>query len=302
VGLWAVTNANTYSGGTAVTAGTLYANSTTGSTTGSGTVAVTNGGTLSGGTLSGGNGMIAPSGTNGITVTSGGSVTPGGVQTPVGTYASYTGGPTNVVNGSITLSTANITASSTVLAMAPNSSSGGLTFALGAGGAGVTNSHSSVSQLLVSGSTANIMNFNIGGTAGPGGTSTVVTINDLIGNTLTLSSFTADINSEYVLIQGNGTTMANGTVYEDNGTELGTGAATGDLGATTALGQQILGGLTLLTPTGSNYFSEEFSNAQIFLNGDDIVLAVPEPGTWALMLGGFGLLVLFQRRKQNKTR
>jgi len=119
VGLWAVTNANTYSGGTAVTAGTLYANSTTGSTTGSGTVAVTNGGTLSGGTLSGGNGMIAPSGTNGITVTSGGSVTPGGVQTPVGTYASYTGGPTNVVNGSITLSTANITASSTVLAMAP---------------------------------------------------------------------------------------------------------------------------------------------------------------------------------------
>ena len=33
---------------------------------------------------------------------------------------------------------------------------------------------------------------------------------------------------------------------------------------------------------------------------DDIdVEVVPEPGTWALMLGGLGMLIFWQRRKRN---
>ena len=195
------TSANTYSGGTTVSGGTLYANNAAGST-GTGTVAVSNGGTLSG------SGKIAPTGTNGITIANGGSLAPGGVQ-PVA-------GPGAVVNGSLTISTAGITGGDTILAAAKNTgSNAGLTFALGAGSAGA-GSTSSVSQLLVTGGVANIMNFNIGGTAGPGGTSTVVAINDLVGSALTLtplSGATSDV-TEYILIAGSNTT------YEDNGVAL----------------------------------------------------------------------------------
>ena len=31
------------------------------------------------------------------------------------------------------------------------------------------------------------------------------------------------------------------------------------------------------------------------------VQVVPEPGTWALMLGGFALLILWQRARRNKS-
>jgi len=144
------------------------------------------------------------------------------------------------------------------------------------------------------------MNFNAGGT---GATSTIVTINDLVTDAaLTLPTYQGGINSEYVLIQGDSGisgTMATGTAYDDNGVLLSVGAGTLSSNVT-PLGQQILGGLSLLAPTNVNYFSEEYQGGQLYLNGDDIVLAVPEPGTWALMLGGFGLLVFFQRRKRNQ--
>lgn len=65
-GKWELLSASTYSGNTTVSAGTLYVNNTTGSGTGSGTVAV-NGGTL------GGSGSISGV----VTVNSGGTLAPG---------------------------------------------------------------------------------------------------------------------------------------------------------------------------------------------------------------------------------
>ena len=271
-GTLTLTGANTYSGDTTISAGTLVADNTSGSATGTGSVAISNGGTL------GGTGAIAPSGTNAVTVASGGNITPGGVQTIVGGYPGHSGALAgNTVNGSLTLDTTNITANSTILAA---SSGSGLTFALGAGGAGAGSS-ASVSQLLVTGGVANIMNFNIGGSS-----STIVAINDLVTDgALTVG---ADAASEYILIQGDNTT------YEINGAAL-------TLGASTAYGQQILSGLTLMAPTSGNYFSEEFQGAELYLDGDNIVLAVPEPGTWALLSGGLGLLAVFHLRRQNRN-
>lgn len=69
-----LTGANTYTGTTSISAGTLLANNTTGSATGTGAVSVT-------GTL-GGTGIIAPTGSNGITVNSGGIIAPGDGSTP----------------------------------------------------------------------------------------------------------------------------------------------------------------------------------------------------------------------------
>jgi autotransporter-associated beta strand protein len=66
-GTWTITGASTFSGGTTISAGTLLVNNTSGSGTGSGAVAVNNGGTLAG------TGIFSGS----VTVNSGGTLAPG---------------------------------------------------------------------------------------------------------------------------------------------------------------------------------------------------------------------------------
>lgn len=74
-----VSNANTYSGGTSVSAGTLLVSNTTGSATGTGGV------TIAAGTTLGGTGIIAPTGSNSVII--GGALAPGlpGTNNGVGT-------------------------------------------------------------------------------------------------------------------------------------------------------------------------------------------------------------------------
>ena len=273
-GSWAVTNANTYSGGTSVTGGTLYANNTTGSATGSGAVSV------SGGTLAG-TGFIAPTiatgSAYGVTVTAGGSITPGGVQPA----ANFNPNPVNLANGSLTLNSTGIASGNLLSAVNGTTSSPAFNFALGSSG--------SSSQIIVAaGTTSNVINFNVGGTSGPGGTSSVVSINDLVGASLTL-------DQTYILFAGNGHTM-----FEDDGETL---LAAGDLGAVTANGQLITGGLSLLAAnTVGNFFSNWYGSSELFLtsNDDIVVEVIPEPGTWAMMLGGFAILIVLQRRKRKQ--
>ena len=211
-----------------------------------------------------------------MTVNSGGNITPGGVQpAPLFTLM-----PTNLVNGSLKIDPTSVTSGQLLSVVTSTSLSvPALTFALG--------SSNTSSQIDVAGTATNAINFNVGGTSGPGGTSSVVSINDLIGSSLSL-------NTLYVLIAGNGN-----TTYEDNGLTL---AAAGDLGTSTAYGQQILGGLSLLGSTATNYYSQNYSNGALFFNGDNIDLvnlgAVPEPSTWAMMLGGLALLLVRQWRKK----
>jgi fibronectin-binding autotransporter adhesin len=238
-----------------------------------------------------GTGTIKPTVSSGygVTVAAGGNITPGGTQ-PAANYnymANGGKGPSNPAAGNLTLDPTNVAGGSLLsVAASATITSPALTFALGntVSGSVVT---ASSSQILVGGTAANILNFNVGGTSGVGGTSSVVSINDLVGASLQL-------NTEYVLIAGNGS-----TTFEDNGFSL---AAAGDLGQMTALGQRILGGMTLLAPNGSNFFSTWYNGSELFLNGDSIeVDVVPEPSTWALMLGGLATLVVIMRRR-NKAR
>ncbi len=106
---------------------------------------------------------------------------------------------------------------------------------------------------------------------------TTVTINDLVGANLQL-------NEDYVLINGDNTTYT-GLTY----------------GATTSFGTLITGGLTLLAPnTPGNFYSDWYNSSQLYLVGDNIdVEVVPEPGTWAMMLGGLATLLFWQRRHRS---
>jgi hypothetical protein len=179
--------------------------------------------------------------------------------------ASVSTGNSNVANGNLTLDTSSFTRGTGINPNAIlNLNSAKLTFALGSGNA------DSGSKIVVTGGVANTIAFS--------GTTTV-TINDLVDTHLTL-------NQEYVLVEGDNTTY--------------TGL---DFGATTALGEQITGGLQLLASgTNGNFFSQWYNSSDLYLQGDNIVVeVVPEPQTWAMMLGGLAFLLFcqFRRHKRN---
>jgi hypothetical protein len=109
----------------------------------------------------------------------------------------------------------------------------------------------------------------------------------------------------YVLIAGTGVTT-------DTGGASGGQYSGLTLGTVTNLG----GGVTETLITGSNLqlaFGSAIDTSYYGANSylvlyqsagvDDIdVVVVPEPGTWAMMLGGFALLILWQRRRNKSDR
>src|SRR6202012_239298 len=103
---------------------------------------------------------------------------------------------------------------------------------------------------------------------------TVATINDLTGGLLTQGE-------EFVLFQGNGSTdFTHGLTLIPTGT---TGV------------EEIIGGLTSEFNVSGPLYS-----GQLFLdnnNNDIFVEVVPEPSTWAMMIGGAALLFFWQRRR-----
>jgi len=255
-GSWALAGNNTYSGGTTVFGGTLYANDTT-SSTGTGSVTVNSGATLSG------TGTIAPTGSNGVSIAGGGTIAPGGVQSG------------STANGNLTLNVAGITPGSTILSLNGSSSipanNAGLTFALGAGVTANGNGEILTGSKIIVGDggvpVANTIAFDVGG-----GSSNVVTIDDLTHGSL-LSG------RDYVLIEGDPTTYTGLTL-----------AASDTIFNGYNLGQEITGGLSVVSPYGSG--------GELYQNGDNIDFAItPEPSTWALMFGALALLACYRRRQ-----
>jgi fibronectin-binding autotransporter adhesin len=289
---------NIYSGGTTVGSGTFYANNAGGATysaptsngrnivlnntsnsaTGSGTVTVT------GGTLAG-KGTIAPgAGSGGVVVQSGGNLASGGVQSNAAPYAASPG-----------LSINNAAGLSSVLAVNAGAE---LTFALGAGTGGTfANPNTNSSYLTVAGNTAGEINFT-NTTSGSG----AITINlvDLTTGAPTGTTLALRQSSPYLLIQAGSDsdydliTSLNGVLsVNGNGYVVGVGTSTSSYNsAAFELQVTALGGVTPLND-GTNY-----QGLQLYLQNGDLEV-VPEPGTWALMLGGLALLVGLQRR-QNK--
>jgi hypothetical protein len=112
-------------------------------------------------------------------------------------------------------------------------------------------------------------------------------------------------STPYVLFAGN----TSGAVDQYSGLTLGTGVgniATGLLTPILNSGVGQSGDLTLaLTGLGGLANTWYASNSYLFLyqnsttGVDDIeVDVVPEPGTWALMLGGLAMLVFWQRSRR----
>ncbi len=266
--------ANTYSGGTTVASGTLYVDNATGSGTGS------NGVTVNGGGVLGGNGAIAPTihtaGT-GVTLNSGAKLISGSVQsgpavTPPGLTLDNSAG----LNSILSVNSAN------------------LTFYLGVGGSTTPYSfghpNGSSSYLNVLGDTAHEINFS-------GADS--VTLVDLTNGALD----PLGLDTPYLLVSAGSdsdyyglVTTIDGTTLnlDGNGYVLGVWAGSGnpltDYTPISLAVQNLSGGsLESVYPAAYNKLYLEDGKLEI----------IPEPSTWALMIGGLAALIFYQRRRQS---
>jgi autotransporter-associated beta strand protein len=265
-GTTVLSGSNTYSGGTTVSAGTLLVSNTVagGSATGTGSLTVNAGATLGGyGTSSGTNFSISGTGT-------------------------ATGARALILAGLNSVADTNVTQVLTLKASAAGTiQNANLTF----------NLNSAVAGGLGTDPTNSGTELNVGATAitfGSGTQSTTFTLN-LQGSNI-IGAYTS-----YVLVAG----LTTGGVDQYSGLTLGTSTGTLASGLITPILNSNFGGsgdLTLSLSSGAAGYYGNGSYLFLYQNSttgaDDIeVEVVPEPGTWALMLGGLAMLVAWQRRK-----
>ncbi|HEY0257985.1 MAG TPA: autotransporter-associated beta strand repeat-containing protein, partial [Candidatus Methylacidiphilales bacterium] len=270
--------ANIYTGPTTISAGTLYANNISGSATGSGAVTVNSGGTLAG------SGFIT---STGVMINGGAKLASGAVQT----------GGSNVTGPGLTFNNTPVTVGS-------STGTANLTFDLGAGNstlsgtAGTYNFASPISNttyLSLTGSTT--INF-----AG----ATSISLIDLTNGSLALTASTpyllanAGSNADYlnlVIATGTGSNTTYSLSQNDagvNGYVVGVAGA-GWVPADGTTSDITAISLTLYGPDGVTALPG-YVNPALYLDGGNLEV-VPEPGTWALMLGGLAVLAFIQRRK-----
>jgi autotransporter-associated beta strand protein len=323
---------NTYTGDTTISSGTLQLGN--GGTTGAllnTDVINDNNGNL---TINRSNAFNQNTDLNGSQIMGGGSFTQAGSGTTTLTMANNYHGGTAVNMGALILS--NTSGSATgdgPLAVNPGGAIGGTgtssgsSFTIGAatglratvlaGMTSVTDQSVGTSLTLLASSGGTIQNanltFNINSavpgsssqlnvgdtlvTFGSGTQSTTLTLN-LVGSNV-ISAFTP-----YILIAGN---EIGASQYA--GLDLGTGTTNGSITITPILNSGVggSGNVTLAfgTPGGAAYYAPSY----LFLyqdsatGVDDVeVEVVPEPSTWAMILGGLGVLVLWQRRRRDQSK
>ena len=270
---------NTYGGGTTIAAGKFYVTNTSNSGTGTGSVSVSNSGTTLAGT-----GSISGA----VSLSSGSTLYSGGLAS--GTPA---------VSANTSSSTTGLTLSSSLGVNSAN-----LTFALG------TDTTSGGSSYNFANPSYNSTYMNVGGVVTFSGSDSVSLV-DLTNTTGTNGSLTLRTGTPYVLIHDSmgdagfsGLVTVSGfganTVYtlDGNGYVVGVadaGWAPSD-GSTDTTAIQInqfgANGVTALTPGNGGIY-----NAPVLYLENGNLEVVPEPGTWALMIGGLALLVVIQRRR-----
>jgi fibronectin-binding autotransporter adhesin len=263
-GAWTLGGASTYTGGTTVSTGTLLVTNGSGSAVGTGALTVARGATF------GGSGIVT--GVSSYNIGTTGSTGTSKVQVGSGIDTS-----TNLTLAGVAAS--KITQSNLTYNLSTTSGGSGAPTA----GTGVGTTSGAGNELVV------------------GTTALTLTNSDTLTLNLTGSTVVAPY-TPFVLIAGNG------------GTGLGTladsqyaGSSTNGISTfTNSLGQLQISGLTLAF-TGATQPSW-YSNSYLFLvdsgsggsNVDDIeVEVVPEPSTWALIIGGLSCLVFWQRRRRN---
>jgi fibronectin-binding autotransporter adhesin len=260
-GTWVLTNANGYSGGTTIAAGTLFANNAT-SSLGTGVVNV-NGGTLAG------NGAIA-NGSNALTVNAGGTIAAGGNATAIGKLT--TGSQTWNGNGTYAWK---IGAAGSAGAAPGSGASGSL-----AGGNGTEGSSwdNLVMSALTLNSTTTGSPFYVSLSGNPSGAS-VGTYSWVIAQTTATSASS---------INGNITAG-------DNLLSQGSNSADAGLFALNTTNFTFNG----VSSPSQSLFSLEFETVNGGSNLDLVLdySSAPEPGTGLLVLGG-GLPMLLRRRRR----
>ena len=286
--------ANVYTGATTVDSGILYAGNssgsaysapssdprtisvsgTPGSATGTGAVTVKNGATLAGG------GTIAGA----VTVQTGGTLFSGGTQTASGKTSTITGTGLTLNNAAALSSILSVNAGST------------LSFALGAGASTGTLAYSTPNQnstyLNIAGNGAAEVNFATSGSA----------INiDLVDLTATAGAtglHLYSVQNPYLLIQAgsdNDYNLETTNGYDVNGYVTGTSSNGGTSVDTSIFNLEVtaLGSSTPLSLA-------PYGTLDLYLYNGDLEV-VPEPSTWAMMIGGLALLVLLQRRRKSSN-
>ena len=265
-----LTGSNSYGGGTTVANGLLLlgnaSNNTGGSATGSGALAVNGGATVGGyGTSSGASFSIAGTGT-------------------------ATSARANLLVGMNSAGDTNTSQTLTLLASATSTiTNANLTFNLNATKSGALGSDPSGS-----GTELSVGNTNI--SFGTGTDSVQLTLN-LQNEPAIVPPYTP-----YVLIAGTGVTTNSGGMSggQYSGLTLGT-VTTIAPGVTETLitGNNLQ--LAFGSSTDTSYYGSSYlvlyENSNTGVDNIDVEV-VPEPGTWALMLGGLAMLVFWQRNKR----
>ena len=282
-GALTLTGANTYTGGTTISGGKLYANNTSGSGTGTGAVTVQTGGALAG------NGTIAST-SGGITVQNGGTLASGATQTTAAYSNGGTGsvsGPGLTINNAAALSGALLVNGGGTLSFAlgstvNNAGSGALNFANPNTNSTYLNLTSMTVDQIFANTTAaspdtiNLVDLTAGAPAG------TVTLTLRYQNPYLLIQTALGTNSDFMNLWTTGGEGQNGYVLG-----VSDGTLTGFTPFTIAM--QDINGTNLITSTN-------YEGLRLYLNNGDLEV-VPEPGTWALMVGGLALLVVCQRRR-----
>jgi fibronectin-binding autotransporter adhesin len=260
-GTTALTNAtgNSYTGGTSVTAGKLFINNTSGSATGTGAVTVSGSGTV----LKG-RGEIDGA----VSLSSGANL-----------YSGSTATGTGVGSGMTLTSTLAVSSSS-------------LTFQLNNGVTTATYANPNT--------TTSFLNLGTTGSISFSGTDAINLVDLTNGNLMTLRMNA----TPYLLISAASDAMFNNLVtmnstgqlaLDGNGTVLGVwqgGALTNYTALTiNQFGSDGVTPLAHATTADPGYYAPSL----YLINGD--LEVVPEPSTWALMIGGLALLVMIQSRR-----
>jgi len=309
-GLVALSNAsNSYTGGTVIDSGTLQLASP--GTLGTGAV------TLNGGAFQWGTSTPTDISANGLAVTSlGGTLDSNGNTV---TLASPISGP-----GSLTV--VNSTGSGSITSNANNTFSGGLTVNSGdlsLGGANVYTGATAVNSgtLKVSGTLSQTATVSVNNgtlelaannalnpaapiTLGTGVLQMLASQNEALG-TLTLSgggasTLSLGASGDVIIFADSSALAWNGTLTIPDWTGLSAGGGSDQvfIGTTDDLTQAQLADITF---TDGNLNGVPFSTmgAAQLPNGEVVAAsaAVPEPGEWAMMLAGMGMLCGWQRRR-----